>query len=52
MLGSFWGLIPAIVTVVLVFGRTYLEDTTLQHELAGYREYMKTVRYRLIPFIW
>lgn len=52
MLGSFWGLIPAIVTVILIVGRTYLEDATLQHELAGYREYMKTVRYRLIPFIW
>jgi len=26
MLGSFWGLFPAIITIFLVFGRTYLEE--------------------------
>jgi protein-S-isoprenylcysteine O-methyltransferase Ste14 len=52
MLGSFWELLPAIITVILVCDRTYLEDMTLKHELAGYTEYVKTVRYRLIPFIW
>ena len=52
MLGSFWGLFPAIITIFLVFGRTYLEDKTLKNELPGYKEYAKKVKYRFIPFIW
>jgi protein-S-isoprenylcysteine O-methyltransferase Ste14 len=52
VLGSFWGLIPAIITIMLMFGRTYLEDKTLKKELTGYKEYSKKVKYRLIPFIW
>jgi len=43
MLGSFGGLLPAIVTFLLMCGRTYLEDTTLKNELPGYREYSKKV---------
>ena len=52
VLGSFWGLIPAILTLFLMFGRTYLEDKTLQKELDGYLEYTNKVRYRIIPGIW
>lgn len=52
MLGSFWGLLPAIITLLLVGGRTYLEDTTLKKELPGYVLYMTKVKYRLIPFLW
>jgi protein-S-isoprenylcysteine O-methyltransferase Ste14 len=40
-----------LVTVVLVI-RTSLEDTALQEELDGYREYATQVRYRLIPGVW
>lgn len=36
VLSSFWGLIPAVIAVVLLFIRTYLEDKTLQRELEGY----------------
>ena len=32
--------------------RTYLEDQTLQAELAGYADYTRRTRYRLIPLIW
>jgi protein-S-isoprenylcysteine O-methyltransferase Ste14 len=32
--------------------RTALEDRTLHEELAGYREYARRVRYRLLPGIW
>lgn len=46
------GMIPAASAALLVILRTYLEDTTLQNELPGYREYAKRVKYRLIPFIW
>ena len=51
-LGSLWALIPAIVTVFLSIIRTALEDRTLQEELAGYDDYAKVVRYRLVPGIW
>lgn len=32
--------------------RTSLEDKTLQQELAGYAEYAREVRYRLVPHVW
>jgi protein-S-isoprenylcysteine O-methyltransferase Ste14 len=52
LLGSFWGLIPAILIMIPVLGRTYLEDKTLQAELPGYQDYAQKVHYRLIPHIW
>jgi len=52
VLGSAVSLIPAAIVVVLFVGRTYMEDKTLQKELKGYEEYMKKVRYRLVPGIW
>ncbi len=51
-LGSFWALIPAILTCQLFVLRTVWEDQTLQVELPGYREYAQKVRYRLVPGLW
>jgi len=51
-LGSVWAFIPALLTIVVVFVRTMLEDRTLQNELPGYKEYAQRVRSRLIPGIW
>ena len=51
-LGSIWALIPAALYVGLLIVRTFLEDRTLQMELAGYREYTGRVRYRLVPGVW
>ncbi len=51
-LGSFWALIPAVISYLLLVVRTILEDRTLQAELPGYKEYAQRVRYRLIPGIW
>ena len=51
-LGSYWALIPAAITVLVVVVRTALEDRTLQSELPGYKEYAARVRYRLIPGVW
>ena len=45
-------LIPAVIAVLLLAIRTALEDSTLQAELPGYREYASRVRYRLFPGIW
>lgn len=52
VLSSFWGLIPAVIAVVLLFIRTCLEDKTLQRELEGYTDYTNEVKYRLLPGIW
>lgn len=52
VLGSVWGLIPAIVSVLILIYRTNLEDKTLQLELPGYNEYAKRIKYKLIPFLW
>jgi protein-S-isoprenylcysteine O-methyltransferase Ste14 len=52
VLGSFWGLIPAVVAVVSLFIRTHLEDKTLHEELEGYIDYANETRYRLLPGIW
>jgi protein-S-isoprenylcysteine O-methyltransferase Ste14 len=51
-LDSRWAFLPAgFITIVLVI-RTGLEDRVLQDELAGYRDYAKRVRYRLLPGVW
>nr|WP_319537681.1 isoprenylcysteine carboxylmethyltransferase family protein [uncultured Methanospirillum sp.] len=52
MLSSVWALVPATVVVTAFVIRTYLEDETLQRELFGYNEYVKEVRFRLIPGVW
>ena len=51
-LGSLWGLIPAVLSCLLIVVRIVLEDRTLQQELPGYQEYTRRVRYRLVPGIW
>ncbi|HTP11967.1 MAG TPA: isoprenylcysteine carboxylmethyltransferase family protein [Anaerolineae bacterium] len=52
MLGSWWALIPGLVSAVLVIIRTALEDRTLQAELPGYTDYTQLARYRLLPGLW
>jgi protein-S-isoprenylcysteine O-methyltransferase Ste14 len=52
ILGSWWGLIPSGVIVLLIIFRTALEDRILQKELSGYKTYTTITRYRLIPFVW
>jgi protein-S-isoprenylcysteine O-methyltransferase Ste14 len=51
-LGSFWGMIPSILLAILIVFRAIDEERTLNSELAGYKEYCKKVKYRLIPFIY
>jgi protein-S-isoprenylcysteine O-methyltransferase Ste14 len=47
---------PASVIALITAGatvlRTVLEDRTLKRELPGYDDYAKTVRYRLVPYVW
>lgn len=51
-LGSRWGLIPAAGMVALIVIRTALEDRELHRELAGYDEYARQTRFRLVPGVW
>ncbi len=44
--------VVAGVIIVTISVRTYLEDMMLKIELPGYADYAKSVRYRLIPFVW
>ena len=52
VLGSFWGLLVFLHYPVLIAFRAVNEEKLLSKELAGYKEYMEKVRYRIIPFIW
>jgi len=52
LLGSWWALLPALLSIAAMVIRTALEDRTLREELAGYLEYTNRVRYRVFPGIW
>jgi protein-S-isoprenylcysteine O-methyltransferase Ste14 len=52
ILGSWWGFVLSGILTMMIVIRTALEDRMLQRELPGYTEYVKQVKYRLIPLIW
>lgn len=52
IMGSTWGVLPAVLAAILLVIRTKQEDEMLQNELPGYREYAQKVKYRLISGIW
>ena len=52
LLESWITLIPAIIVISGYIIRTVLEDSFLQKNLPGYRDYVSTVKYRLIPGVW
>jgi len=52
LLGSFYGILMGLVLIFLLALRTLGEEEMLVHELEGYAEYKKKVKYRLIPFLW
>jgi protein-S-isoprenylcysteine O-methyltransferase Ste14 len=51
-LGSLWALIPFAIMPCTIILRLLNEEKLLLKELAGYEEYCKKVRYRLIPYVW
>ncbi len=51
-LASWWALIPAAWASALLIVRTRWEDALLHAELAGYADYARRTRYRLLPGVW
>ena len=51
-LGSYWGLLILVPGVLVLAIRILDEETMLEHELDGYRDYARKVHYRLVPYIW
>ncbi len=52
ILDSSWTYLPSAAAILILVFRTHLEDKYLQENLAGYREYARQVRFRLLPGIW
>ena len=52
LLGSWWGLLLCAVVLGLLVWRIPLEERMLENGLAGYDEYERNVKYRLIPHVW
>ncbi len=51
-LGSWWGLLFALLTVPVLVVRILDEEKMLFGELEGYEAYARNVRYRLVPGVW
>jgi protein-S-isoprenylcysteine O-methyltransferase Ste14 len=51
-LGSYWALLSSIPLVMVIIARLLDEESFLKKNLAGYEEYCRKVKYRLVPFLW
>lgn len=52
LLGSWYGVLWALLLIALVGRRAVLEEHTLRADLQGYDSYMSEVKYRLVPYVW
>jgi protein-S-isoprenylcysteine O-methyltransferase Ste14 len=52
LLGSWYGLLMVPIFVIGIARRALVEEDLLQRDLIDYSEYMKRVRYRLVPGVW
>jgi protein-S-isoprenylcysteine O-methyltransferase Ste14 len=50
--GSWVGVPFALPVILVIAARLLREEKFLQAKLEGYAEYRRTVRYRLVPFVW
>lgn len=51
-LGSWWSLLLVPLFLPILYFRIVNEEKVLARDLQGYTEYMRKVRYRLVPYIW
>jgi len=52
LLGSWYGLVAVPLLVAGLAPRAVLEERVLRRELPGYEDYMRRVRFRLVPGVW
>ncbi|MBN1415764.1 MAG: hypothetical protein JW973_11740 [Bacteroidales bacterium] len=52
LLGSIVGLALGLLGIIIIAARIFGKRKMLLHELEGYEEYIKKVKYRLLPIIW
>jgi protein-S-isoprenylcysteine O-methyltransferase Ste14 len=52
LLGSVWGLALGLVLIITIAVRSLGEEAMLKEELDGYRDYMRKVKWRMIPFVF
>jgi protein-S-isoprenylcysteine O-methyltransferase Ste14 len=52
LLGSWYGVLAVPLFIVGLAPRAVFEEHLLRRDLPGYANYMKRVRYRLIPGVW
>jgi protein-S-isoprenylcysteine O-methyltransferase Ste14 len=52
LLGSVYGLLAGLALVGLLVLRIFGEEKLLARDLEGYKEYLRKVRYRLVPHVW
>ncbi len=52
VLGSWWSLLCFLPYVAVIVIRIRNEEKVLTEGLAGYADYQKRVKYRLLPFVW
>ena len=51
-LGSYWTLMPIVLTILALVWRLFDEEAFLEKNLSGYTEYCAKVRWHLIPLIF
>jgi protein-S-isoprenylcysteine O-methyltransferase Ste14 len=51
-LGSWWTTVLVIPFVPVLLWRLLNEEKVLMRDLPGYTEYMRRVKYRLVPHVW
>jgi len=51
-LGSWWGLLTIVPMLAILVLRLLDEEKYLARNLAGYEDYCRKVRYRLVPGVW
>ena len=52
VLRSGWAFLPFALAIGVLAVRAVLEERLLRHELDGYTDYARRVRYRFVPGIW
>jgi len=52
LLGSWYGLLVVPLMIAGIAPRAVFEERLLERDLPGYADYMRRVRYRLVPGLW